>query len=93
PVTLKNLLRKNGGNIEDNKLILKEWYRICRKYMFGIWIERTKKILEWEKSVGITKERKMGKSCGVGLKYPDYTDTKKNLEHSSEKIINRTINA
>ena len=61
--------------------------------MFDIWIEHMKKILEWEKSVRITKERKMGKSCGVGLKHPDYIDIKKNLEHSSKKIINRTINA
>jgi hypothetical protein len=93
PVILKNILTKCGCNTEDNKLILREWYKSCREYMFNIWIERCKKILEWEKAVGITKLMKKSRSKNAILKHPDYADTKIKLELFMHKIINRTIDA
>ena len=50
-------------------------------------------MLEWEKSMGITKQQKKQKGQNIDIKPEDYKATKMQLEQYMHKIINRTIEA
>jgi ribonuclease HI len=93
PYEIKSMLIKILKNKEDSNLIIREWHRQCREYLYKLWINRCNKVLEWEKSAGITRQMKKQKSPNLNTNSIDYIETKSKLEQYKNKIIDRTIEA